>query len=78
MDARKKWIGLLPVAAALAYPFFLKGFHASVASDGVALAALLLIGAEVAHHLQQQAQVQSAVATRVAQSDPTVPNNPPT
>ena len=41
-------------------------------------AALLLIGAEVAHHLQQQAQVQSAVATRVAQSDPTVPNNPPT
>jgi len=45
MDARKKWIGFLPVAAALAYPFFLKGFHASVASDGVALAALLLIGA---------------------------------
>ena len=41
-------------------------------------AALLLLGAEVAHRLQQQAQVQSAVATRVAQSDPTVPNSPPT
>ena len=41
-------------------------------------AALLLIGAEVAHRLQQQAHVQSAVAARVAQSDPTGPNNPPT
>lgn len=32
-------------------------------------AALLLIGAEVAHRLQQQAQVLSATATRVAPSD---------
>jgi len=39
-------------------------------------AALLLLGAEVAHRLQQQAQVQSAVATRVAQSDPALPNGP--
>jgi membrane protein len=37
-------------------------------------AALLLIGAEVAHRLQQQAQVLSAVATRTAQSDPTSPS----
>jgi hypothetical protein len=45
MDARQKWIGLLPVAAALAYPFFLKGFHAAISSDGVAVAAILLIAA---------------------------------
>ena len=32
-------------------------------------AALLLIGAEVAHRLQQQAQVLSATATRAASSD---------
>jgi membrane protein len=38
-------------------------------------AALLLFGAEVAHRLQQQAQVLSAAATRTAQSDP---NSPPT
>jgi membrane protein len=38
-------------------------------------AALLLIGAEVAHRLQQQAQVLSAAATRTAPSDP---NSPPT
>jgi len=37
-------------------------------------AALLLIGAEVAHRLQQQAQVLSAAATRVTQSDPTSPS----
>jgi membrane protein len=41
-------------------------------------AALLLIGAEVAHLLQQQAQVLSAAAARAAQSDPTLPNGPPT
>ena len=39
-------------------------------------AALLLIGAELAHHLQQQAQVLSTVATRAAQSDPPLPNGP--
>ena len=38
-------------------------------------AALLLIGAEVAHRLQQQAQVLSATATRAAPSDP---KSPPT
>jgi len=38
-------MGLLPVAAAVAYPFILKGFHAAIASDGIVLAALLLIGA---------------------------------
>ena len=36
-------------------------------------AALLLIGAEVAHHLQQQTQV---LATRAAQPDPVLPNGP--
>ena len=41
-------------------------------------AALLLIGAEVAHHLQQQAQMLSTVATRAAQSDPPLPNGPAT
>jgi membrane protein len=40
-------------------------------------AALLLIGAEVAHLLQQQAQALSAAATRAAQSDPALPNGPP-
>ena len=40
-------------------------------------AALLLIGAEVAHRLQQQAQVLSAAAARAAQSDHAVPKNPP-
>jgi membrane protein len=39
-------------------------------------AALLLIGAEVAHHLQQQAQALSVAATRAAQSDPALPNGP--
>jgi len=37
----------------------------------------LLIGAEVAHLLQQQAQALSAAATRAAQSDPALPNGPP-
>jgi membrane protein len=40
-------------------------------------AALLLIGAEVAHHLQQQAQALSGTASRAAQSDPALPNGPP-
>jgi len=40
-------------------------------------AALLLIGAEVAHRLQQQEQVLSATATRAAQSDPPSPGGPP-
>jgi hypothetical protein len=39
---RKNWIGSLPVAAALAYPFILKGFHAVLSSGGTALAAVLL------------------------------------
>ena len=38
-------------------------------------AALLLIGAEVTHRLQQQAQVLSAAATKPAQSDPPLPNS---
>ena len=41
-------------------------------------AALLLIGAEVAHRLQQQMQVLSAAATRTGQPDQTLPNSPPT
>ena len=42
-------------------------------------AALLLIGAGVAHHLQQQAQVQSVAGMRAAaQSDPALSNSPPT
>jgi len=41
-------------------------------------AALLLIGAEVAHRLQQQMQALSAAATRTAQPDQTLPNSPPT
>lgn len=40
-------------------------------------AALLLIGAEVAHRLQQQEQVLSATATRAGQSDPALPKSPP-
>ena len=40
-------------------------------------AALLLIGAEVAHRLQQQEQVLSATATKAAQSDPALPKSPP-
>ncbi|HKP01515.1 MAG TPA: YihY/virulence factor BrkB family protein [Nitrospiraceae bacterium] len=39
-------------------------------------AALLLIGAEVAHCLQQQEQVLSATAMRAAQSDPALPKSP--
>ena len=39
-------------------------------------AALLLIGAEVAHHLQQQAQVLSAAVTRTVQSEHAVPKSP--
>ncbi|MEO7055045.1 MAG: hypothetical protein ABI191_08730 [Rhizomicrobium sp.] len=45
MSMRQKWIGLLPVAAAIAYPFFLKGFHAVISGGEVALAAVLLLGA---------------------------------
>ena len=41
-------------------------------------AALLLIGAEVTHRLQQHAQVLSAAATRTAQTDQALPNGPPT
>jgi membrane protein len=41
-------------------------------------AALLLIGAEVAHRLQQQAHVLSATATKTPQSDPALPNSPRT
>ena len=41
-------------------------------------AALLLIGAEVTHRLQQQAQVLSAAAAKTAQSDPPLPNSPST
>lgn len=44
-DARRPGTALLPVAAALAYPFFLKGFHAAISSGSVGLAAMLLIGA---------------------------------
>lgn len=40
-------------------------------------AALLLIGAEVAHRLQQQEQVLSATATRAPLSNPTSPDGPP-
>jgi membrane protein len=39
-------------------------------------AALLLIGAEVAHSLQQQEQVLSATATRAPLSNPTSPDGP--
>jgi membrane protein len=41
-------------------------------------AALLLIGAEVAHLLQQHAQVLSTAATKAAQLDLALPNGPPT
>ena len=41
-------------------------------------ASLLLFGAEVAHLLQQQAQVRSAVAARIGRPDQTLPNSPPT
>jgi membrane protein len=41
-------------------------------------AALLLIGAEVSHHLQQRAQVWSEVTTKAARSDQVLPNSPPT
>jgi membrane protein len=40
-------------------------------------AALLLIGAEVSHHLQQRAQVWSEVTTKAAPSDQAVQNGPP-
>ena len=39
-------------------------------------AALLLIGAEVAHRLQQQAQVLSAAVTRTVQSEHALPKSP--
>jgi membrane protein len=41
-------------------------------------AALLLIGAEVSHHLQQRAQVWSEATTKAAQSDQVSPNSPST
>ena len=41
-------------------------------------AALLLIGAEVSHHLQQRSQVWSEVTTKAAPSDQALPNSPPT
>ena len=41
-------------------------------------AALLLIGAEVAYRLQQQAQVLSAAVTRTVQSDHALPKSPST
>ena len=40
-------------------------------------AALLLIGAEVSHHLQHRAQVWSEVTTKAAPSDQAVQNGPP-
>lgn len=46
MDAtHRRWIGLLPAAAALGYPFLLEAFHAAISSGDVLLAALLSIGA---------------------------------
>lgn len=44
-DGHRKGMALLPAAAALAYLFFLMGFHAAIAARDVLLAALLLIGA---------------------------------
>ena len=41
-------------------------------------AALLLIGAEVAHHLQERAQVWAEVTPKATQSDQAVQNGPPT
>lgn len=38
-------MGLLPAGAALAYPFFLQGFHAAISADEILPAALLLVGA---------------------------------
>lgn len=38
-------MGFLPAAAALAYPFFLMGFHAAIVAHAVLLAALMLTGA---------------------------------
>lgn len=40
-------------------------------------AALLLIGAEVAHHLQERAQVWAEVTPKATQSDQAVQNGPP-
>jgi membrane protein len=40
-------------------------------------AALLLIGAEVSHHLQQQVQVWSELTTKATPSDQAVQNGPP-
>jgi membrane protein len=40
-------------------------------------AALLLIGAEVSHHLQQRSQVWSEVTTKATPSDQAVQNDPP-
>lgn len=39
-------------------------------------AALLLLGAEVAHRLQQRTQALSAAATKTSQSDQSLPNSP--
>lgn len=44
-DARHRGTALLPAAAALAYPFFLKGFHAAISAGEVVPAAVLLAGA---------------------------------
>jgi membrane protein len=41
-------------------------------------AALLLIGAEVSHYLQQRAQVWSEVTTKATPSVQALPNSPPT
>jgi membrane protein len=41
-------------------------------------AALLLIGAEVSHHLQQRSQVWSEVTAKAAPADQILPNSPPT
>ena len=41
-------------------------------------AALLLLGAEVAHHLQERAQVWAEVAPKATQSDQAVQGGPPT
>ncbi|TKB72352.1 MAG: YihY/virulence factor BrkB family protein [Nitrospira sp.] len=41
-------------------------------------AALLLLGAEVAHHLQERAQVWAEVAPKAAQTEQALSNSPPT
>jgi membrane protein len=41
-------------------------------------AALLLLGAEVAHHLQQRAQVWSEITPKANQADQALPKSPPT